>query len=114
MAFLTKDQILNAPDTNKFMVIDVPEWGGAVNLKKINGLQREKLEAAFAKNNGEMPRAPLLSYCICNEEGKQLFNEADFAAIGSKNGETLTNLFLACMRHNGFMKDDVENAAKKS
>lgn len=114
MPFLTKEQILSVPDTNKFLSLDVPEWGGTVNIKKINGLQRERLEAAFAKNSSEMQRAPLLSYCICDEAGKALFSEADFAALNSKSAEALTTVFMACMRHNGFLKDDVEAAEKKS
>lgn len=114
MAFLTKDQIINAPDLNKFVTVEVPEWGGTVNIRKINGLQREKMEAAYASNAGKVSRAQLLSYCLCDENGVPLFNEADCAALDNKSAETTTRVFLACMKHNGFLKEDIETAEKKS
>ncbi len=118
---LTREQILAASDL-RIEEVDVPEWGGSVFVRNLNGRARDRFESSRYKidANGtvevihENPRATLLALSLCNELGELLFSIADVQAIGEKNGAVLDRLFDVAQRLSGLRPKDLEEKLKNS
>lgn len=115
MAILSKAAIL-AADDKKTITMDVPEWGGSVVIRVMSGTERDRFEAEFVNGNKsvDMVRAKLVAKCLCDERGDRLFTEQEIPSLGEKSAAVLDRLFTACMKHNRFTKDDVEELAGNS
>ena len=118
MAILTKDQILAAND-KKMIEIDLSgegEWGGSVMVRVMSGTERDRFESDFVNGNKTVDnvRAKLVAKCICDDGGNRLFTEADIPQLGEKSAAVLDKLFSACMKHNRFTKEDVDELGKAS
>ncbi|MET0419011.1 MAG: hypothetical protein ABW022_23610 [Actinoplanes sp.] len=118
MAFLTRDQIVEADDT-EYAEVDCPEWGGKVRLKSIRGKQRDAYEQSLIQERGGSrqmnllnARAKLIVLCAVDEAGALLFSPDDLNALGRKNAKPLDRLFDACRRLAGLSEDDVEELTK--
>lgn len=114
MAFLTREQIVEADDT-EYAEIDCPEWGGKVRLKSIRGKQRDAYEQSLIQERGGNrsmnllnARAKLIVLCAVDEAGALLFTADDLNALGRKNAKPLDRLFDACRKLAGLSEDDVE------
>jgi hypothetical protein len=112
---LSKEAILKADD-KKMVDFDVPEWGGAVKLRVMTGTERDRFESEFVNGNKsvDMVRAKLVAKCLCDEEGKRIFSEAEIPTLGEKSAAVLDRLFSECMKLNRFSKEDVDDLAKNS
>lgn len=111
---LTKDQILAAND-RRTIEVEVPEWGGSVQLAVMTGTERESYERMWTNTDEKlMPgyKLKMLRRCIVDANGDPSFSDADLDALGKKNAMVLDRLFTECMKLNGFQKDSVEEAAK--
>ena len=80
MDCLTKDQILAAEDLGKELV-SVPEWGGHVYVKVMNGAERDAWEASIvgatgSQRNLQNIRARLVALTACDGGGLRLFRIA--------------------------------------
>lgn len=115
MAMLSKSAIL-AADDKKIITMDVPEWGGSVGIRVMSGTERDRFESEFVGGNKsvDMVRAKLVAKCLCDDDGERLFTEQEIPALGEKSAAVLDKLFTACMKHNRFTKDDVEELAGNS
>lgn len=119
MDALGKQQILDAQDL-AIERVDVPEWGGAVVIRGLTGLERDAFEAEIVRRDGEDTqlnlenlRAKLLSRCIIDEKtGDRLFSDSEAAALGKKSGLVITRLFEVAQRLSGLSKKDVEALAQ--
>ena len=111
MAILTREQILSAED-RKTEVVPVPEWGGEVLVASMTGDARDRLEAQVATSEGarrfERMRAKMVAASLVDEQGKQLFTEADIPALGLKSAAALQRVFAAAMRMSAFRRVDIE------
>jgi hypothetical protein len=114
MAFLTRDQILEADD-RKYDTVACPEWGGDVRVRSISGAQRDSYEQSIMQTNGtdrklnlRNARAKLIVLCAVDEDGRPLFTSEDLAALGRKNAAPLDRLFDACRRLAGMTPEDVD------
>lgn len=118
---LTRDQILAATDM-RIEEVDVPEWGGSVFVRNLNGRARDKFESSRYKvsQDGKVElihdntRATLLALSLCDEVGTLLFSIADVQALGEKNGATLDRLFEVAQRLSGLRTKDAEEKLKNS
>ena len=113
---LSKEQILNAIDL-KTDVVDVPEWGGSVNVRTMTGTERDSFEQGViqdGKTNLANIRARFCSIVIVDDDGKQLFTDADISALGAKSGRALGRIFDVAQKLNGLTKDDFEELEKNS
>lgn len=118
---LTRDQILRAIDLHIEAVL-VPEWGGTVYVRNLNGKGRDAFEGSRIRikdnNKVEMvhdnTRARLLALTVCDETGTLLFTEDDIAALGDKNASTLDRLFEVAQRLAGLRAHDLEEKTKNS
>lgn len=115
MGLLTRDSILGVDDIIT-QDIEVPEWGGTVRIKALNGKERDQFEAMMApdprqKKKVEMPanfRAKFLVNCIIDEEGKTIFSYKDVQALGNKSASALNRVFEAARKLAGLGTDDIE------
>lgn len=115
MAFLTRDQIIDADDT-KYDTVPCPEWGGDVRLRSISGAKRDQYEASLVEERGNSrkinlrnARAKLIILCaVDGETGRPLFTSDDLRALGNKNAAPLDRLFDAAKRLAGMSDEDVE------
>lgn len=113
---LNRDAIIGAEDI-PVRVINVPEWGGDVHVKRpsirerdsLGELTRQFLEVKTdgkgkAKNefiNSEesekafaLFRLKTVGFALCNESGKRLFNDDEIEPIlGSKSTEAIERVF---------------------
>lgn len=116
---LSREQILQALD-RVMEPVEVPEWGGVVYVRNLNGRARDKFEASRFRMRGkevevihENTRATLLSLSLCDESGALLFTESDIAQLGEKSAAVLDRLFEVAQRISGLNRT-IEDRAKNS
>lgn len=120
MACLTKEQIYAAPD-RRTEKVEVPEWGGYVNVLGISASDKDVFDAFRVREmESKSPtrfrntRAMLAAMSIVDDDGKALFAPADVAKLGEKSGEALDRVYLAAMRVSGMDAGSVDEAKKNS
>lgn len=106
-AYLSRENILEAADT-PFMDVQVPEWGGTVRVKGLNGTERDRFEAGMIGKDYENVRARLVALAIVDADGKRLFSDRDVLALGRKSGKALQRVFEAAQRLAGLLPEDIE------
>ncbi len=102
MNILGKKEILKASDL-KIELVAMPEWGGSIYVRGMNGAERDRFEQEWMDNKlkTKSPRAFLCALCICDEAGKGLFTEQDVAELSDKDGVALARVFDVAMRLSG-------------
>lgn len=115
---LSKQQILDAKDI-KIEKVEVPEWGGSVYIKVMNATQRDEFETFVYKRQDQKDlggmRVLLCKLCICDAEGKQMFESTDdVKALTDKSGSALMVVFQAAQKLNALRPDDVGGMEKNS
>lgn len=119
MVLLSRDQILNADDL-KTEDVTVPEWGGTVRIRTLTGTERDAFEASMVemkkdgsvKRQVENVRARLVTLCIINEAGEQVFNNADVRLLGNKSAAALDRVAAAAQELNAFSDSDIAELAE--
>ena len=114
MRLLTKSAILGASDL-KHEDVEVPQWGGSVRVRMMNGIERDEFRAAIADDGlvpvGRFSAALLAATCI-DEAGVRLFSMDDMEALQAKSAKSLDAPAAVAMRLNGLGGAAVEEAAK--
>lgn len=107
MALLSRDQILDAVDL-KTEEVQVPEWGGSVLVRGLNGTERDayengliRMEGQSAKSNLLNMRAKLVALCLVDEKGGRLFADTDIRALGRKSASALERVYEVAARLSG-------------
>lgn len=120
VTILGREQILSAQDLEKELV-EVKEWGGAVYVRALTGIERDAFEASMVDQRGKSRtinlknlRARLCALTICDEEGNRLFSDADVEELGKKSAAALTRVFEVAQRLSGLSQEDVEELGKPS
>lgn len=126
MAVLDKSSITRVDDQKVTGPISVPEWGGDVYIRSMNGKELEDWEENMylrvkSAPKGEMNSvrgisAFLLVRTLSDEKGKRLFGNTkeDLDIITSKNGVVVEMLRDVAMDFNGLTPDSIEEAEKNS
>lgn len=108
---LSKSAILDSQDLPRELV-EVPEWGGAVYVRTLNGTERDQFEQSMVgkknKTNLDNVRARFAVLTICDESGMRLFNTSDAEQLGKKSAAALDRVFAVAQRLNGFSDSDSE------
>lgn len=107
---LTRDQILNAQDI-KTETVDVPEWGGTVIVKAMDGLERDRFEMSL-RDGAENIRGKMALVTVVGEDGKPMFTAGDLDTLGKKSGAALGRVYDVASRLAGFTKDEQEKLEK--
>ena len=117
---LSRADILEANDRQTEWV-DVPEWGGRVLVRSLEGLERDRYESAllvYGKDAKGLPtitgtntdnvRAQLCAMTMIDEEGTNLFTAADVLVLGHKSAAALERVFQVAQRLSNLTDRDVE------
>jgi hypothetical protein len=109
---LTAEQILKANDLGKLEAVNVPEWGGQVFVKIMDGASRDRWELltskALSSPNTANVRASLVVACACDETGKRIFTDNQTASIGLKSSIALDRIYEVAKRINKLEDGDIE------
>ena len=112
---LNRQLILDAID-QKIEQVEVPEWGGTVFVRSLNGTERDAYETEMVRfgTDGKPKevrlqnmRAKLCALTICDETGNRLFSDKDVDALGEKNAAVLQKVFGVAQRLSGLTKRDM-------
>ena len=117
---LTRGEILNAQDIQTEEV-HVPEWGGTVLVRALDGEERDALEASMIQGKGKNAqvnlknlRAKLVARSIVDENGKRLFEDGDIPALAKKSAAALNRVYEVAQRLSGITPEDVDELTKNS
>lgn len=120
MTLLTKNDILQAQDI-KTETVDVPEWGGQVIVRALDGAERDMLEASMIEGKGKNTRvnlqnlrAKLVARSLVDENGKRLFEDGDIQALAHKSASALNRVYEVAQQLSGITQEDVEELTKNS
>lgn len=124
---LTLADIKAAPDTSAVppQRVDVPEWGGAVYVKLMTGLEKERYVKSIRRTVGrgrkrrervelEHSGAALVVATLCDEHGVLLATAADIPALSAKSAVALQRVIDAAATLNGLDDDAEEEAGNAS
>lgn len=118
MALLTREQILASTQLPQAQV-DVPEWGGAVIVRALTALERDRFEMQLVETaqggsrvNLLNARARLVAACCVDGQGGRLFSADDVAALGKLSAAALNRVYEAAARLSGLQNDAVDGLAK--
>lgn len=111
---LSREEILGADDRQTEDVA-VPEWGGTVRVRALNGTERDAYEASLVRLRGDgtkqftlaNARARLVSLAVCDDKGERMFTEKDVNALGKKSATALHRVYEAAGRLSGLTDEDV-------
>jgi len=120
-ATLTRDAILNAEDRVRELV-HVPEWGGSVWVRSLEGIERDRLESSFVRygkvggrleaefnaSAQDVVRARLCAMTMVDDDWHNLFSEADVLVLAHKSASALDRVFQVAQRLSGLTERDVE------
>lgn len=117
---LTRNDILSATDC-KTQIVEVPEWGGEVEVKAMSGQERDEWESAMfsldgkdIKINKDNIRAKLVAKTVVDENGKLMFSDADIAALGQKSSAALDRVYQVSQKLSALTPQDIDELAKNS
>lgn len=119
MKFLDKDEILSHTKL-RTEPVEVPEWGGWVNVRELTGEERDAYEAGMmkAKRTGrkfEMTpelrnvKARLAVLVIVDETGKKrVFSDGETNKVGKLSSQALTRICDVAERLSGLSDEEEE------
>lgn len=127
MAFLSKDQILNAEDLQT-EVVNVPEWGGDVLVMGLTGAERDAFEASVVtqsqkeKGKGRGTKVDLTNFraklvaksVVDPDTHDRLFSDAHAVQLGRKSAAALERVFDVARRLSGMSDEDVDELTGNS
>lgn len=118
---LSKDQILEANDL-KTEQVDVPEWGGSVNVRMMSGADRTTFRNSMVDVQPDGTRTPkpdadiettLVLVTVVDDAGNRIFDDDDGDRLRLKSAAAITRVANVAMRING-IGDQAEAAAEKN
>ena len=116
---LTAEQILSAEDL-QFERVEVPEWGGHVNVWTLSMSELESYQQGIATAQEKLQRRPanmmaaLAAKAIRTAEGERVFTDKQIGDLGKKSASALMRVFNVAIRLNHMSKNDVEELAGNS
>lgn len=101
-------------------MVDVPEWGGQVEVRELTGAERDAWEGGFLAPGTQdvkddfmvNARARLVVLAAIDDDGNQLFTADDMEALGQLSGAALSRVFFVATRLSGLNKDDLDELEK--
>ena len=111
---LSKEDILKADDLKR-EIINVPEWGGEVQIRTMTGEERDSFDSEMIRDEKKTfknIRAKFLALIICDDNGKRVFSDEDISALGKKSAAALDRIFSAGQKLNKLTNEDIEDLAK--
>ena len=124
LTLLSADQILSADDIET-RTVPVPEWGGAVLMRTMDGNVRDDYtELVQSRMVGEGKKRKIGSYkglavsllhkCLVKDDGTPLFQRPQLIQFQKKSSAVLARLTKVAQEMNGLSEDEVEKLAGNS
>lgn len=120
LRLLTRAEILGVDDIAT-QDVPVPEWGGAVRVRAMSGLERDTFEQSLQERKGtdvswnfSNMRARMVQMTVIDADGQLLFTDADVEALGKKSVAALQRVFLASQKLSNMRPEDVEKLVGNS
>lgn len=119
LPLLSRDAILAAEDLPREMIA-VPEWGGSVYVRGMNGRERDEYERAImeaARDGKAAPddaRAMYAASCIVDANGVPMFAREDIPALSRKSAAALDRVFAKVQELSALTKADLDELVKNS
>lgn len=121
MAVLGREDILKADDLPT-EIVNVPEWGGEVVVRGLDGTSRDEFYAGQAVQRGNRvvqdltnATAKLVARCIVDPETREpMFTQSDVNALGRKSGAALNRVGDVAARLSGLTDEDMAELGKDS
>jgi hypothetical protein len=117
---LKRNEILDIQDI-KTERVEVPEWGGDVLVRGLDGSGRDGFEASVLEQHGKKRqvnlqdiRAKLVAKSCVDEDGNLIFSEDDVAALTRKSAAALQRVYQVAQRLCGLSDEDVDELQKNS
>jgi hypothetical protein len=115
---LTRESIRSSKDS-VLEEVAVPEWGGNLWVKSLNGAQRDAFEGSLVKTSGKGKRsmtyadirAKLVAKTACDKDGNLLFTDQDVSWLTLKSASALQRVFEVAQRLSGITEADVSEMA---
>lgn len=112
MGLLSREQILNAKDA-EFDVVQVPEWGGDVRIKRLTGAQVDHYQQSRIKSNGQIDvrnaKAHLVYLSAVDADGKRLFpTPNDVEKLVLLSNKPLERIAAAVSKLSGLRTQELE------
>jgi len=119
--FLTKEDIALISDI-KVEEVAVPEWGGVICMKEMNGVGRDAFEKEVTARTGKSSsmdctglRPLLLSLVLCDSAGTLLYEgDEGIKILNEKSAKVIGRLFDLAQKMNNIGEEALEQAEKNS
>lgn len=112
---LSRDDILNAPAPEPILeLVEVPEWGGSVNVGIMSGSQRDRYEIAITGEGNKVKdniRALMVVYAARDEHNRSIFSEKDVPRLKEMSSIALDRIYKAGWKLNRMGPEAVDDAA---
>lgn len=114
--YLDRSTILNVRDLPTEDV-EVPEWGGKVRVRGMNGTERDRFEMAMFLAKDDLAgkavvRGRQVAWCTVDEAGRRLFSDADVDVLAAKSATALDRIYSVIQRLSGVDEKAAERAAR--
>lgn len=115
----TETQLLGASDIVgkedfEYREVEVPEWGGMVRLRVISAAEAIQFTEFVKGESKKNAMLKIVALCLCDANGKRLFDDSKLQTLGSKNLKVLMRLQTESLELNGMTskkKDEVDELA---
>lgn len=94
---------------------------GEARIRNLTENEKSEFEASvltakgdFSLANVKRQRVRLIIRCLVDEQGKQILQDSDAAALGPVDGVLTSQLYKQCREHCGFEEGDIEELVKNS
>jgi hypothetical protein len=106
---LSRDEIIAAIAARKVetTTVEVPEWGGSVQLRRMDAADLEAVGLMSGEASNDMP-VRVLAACLCDDEGNQLFGLKKLKELEAADAMVVLRLFAECAKLNGLMTAELE------
>jgi len=108
--FLSRGDILGAQDIKR-EEIEVPEWGGKVLIKSLDGFARNQWLQSFNEADG-FTNERLIIASVIDESGSLIFSQNDIESLKKKSARAVGRIANRISKLNGLTVDAVEDAEK--
>ena len=108
---MTREEILSKR-TLKQERINVPAWGGEVNVRELTAGEKERLEALYSGEHTGTIQATVVSMVVLDDNGERVFTDDDIGALSSMSGSAIQAIFKAATRLSGVTTEAREELEK--
>lgn len=112
---LTEDQVL-AADDRCIERVEVPEWGGVLYARVVEGAELDAFQQSLHKGQGKDQwldmanfRARFVQLVACDKHRKPVFSVARTVELGKKSARALDRVFTVGQRINGLTEAEMKD-----